>query len=121
MGRPSRYCLQLCWSVTHTLPALPCVLNELAGIAVETGQGMNKRVHEVDTKDYDRTHAVNNRGVWLSCKYELQQMLAQEPREPNARGDRTRGWIVNAASMLGLVGLPFGNSYVAGECPTCLV
>ena len=76
---------------------------------------MNKRVHEVDVKDFDRTHAVNERGVWLSCKYELAQMMAQEPREANARGDRTRGWIVNAASMLGLVALPFGNSYVPGK------
>ena len=30
-------------------------------------------------------------------------MMEQEPREPNARGERTRGWIVNAASMLGNV------------------
>ena len=59
------------------------------------------RVHEVDSKDYDRLYAVNERGVWLCCKYALQQMLVQEPREPNARGERTRGWIVNAASMLG--------------------
>lgn len=31
-------------------------------------------------------------------------MMEQEPREPNARGERTRGWIVNASSMLGLIG-----------------
>ena len=105
------------------------------GIAAEVGQGMNKRAHEVDVSltlpisaastnghavhfqvaDYDRTHAVNSRGVWLCSKYALAQMLAQEPREPNARGDRTRGWIVNAASILGLVAYPFVSCYTPGE------
>ena len=68
----------------------------------------------MDVKDFDRTHAVNERGVWLCCKYALKQMMAQEPREANARGEKTRGWIVNAASMLGLIGLAHGNSYVPG-------
>ena len=85
-----------------------------AGVAVETSQGMSKRAHEVDVADFDKTHSINERGVWLSCKYALQQMLAQEPREPNARGDRTRGWIVNAASILGLVAHPFASCYVPG-------
>lgn len=85
------------------------------GIAVETGQGMNKRAHEVDVKDFDKTHAVNERGVWLCCKHALRQMLEQEPREPNARGERTRGWIVNAASILGLVAYPFVSCYTPGK------
>ena len=73
------------------------------------------RVHEVPVSDYDRLYAVNERGVWLSCKYELKQMMEQEPREPNARGERTRGWIVNAASMLGLVAFPNVTCYVPGN------
>ncbi len=76
---------------------------------------MNKRAHEVSSSDYDKLYSVNERGVWLSCKYELQQMLAQEPREPNARGERTKGWILNAASMLGLVAYPFVSCYVPGR------
>jgi len=84
------------------------------GIAVETAQGFNKRAHEADVADFDKLHAVNERGVWLCCKYALKQLLDQEPREPNARGDRTRGWIVNAASILGLVGHPFTSCYVPG-------
>ena len=91
------------------------MLTEIVGIAVETGQGMNKRVHEVDSSDFDRLHAVNERGVWLCCKYALGQMLEQEPREPNARGERTRGWVLNAASMLGLVAYPFVSCYVPGK------
>jgi NAD(P)-dependent dehydrogenase (short-subunit alcohol dehydrogenase family) len=82
---------------------------------VETGQGMNKRVHEVDVADFDRLHNVNTRGVWLCCKHALGQMLKQEPREANARGERTRGWILNAASMLGLVAFPCANSYVPSK------
>lgn len=85
------------------------------GITVEVAQGVNKRVHEVDVADFDRLHNVNTRGVWLCCKHALGQMMAQEPREANARGERTRGWIVNAASILGLVGSAFVNSYVPSK------
>lgn len=76
---------------------------------------MRMRAHEVSSKDYDRLYAVNERGVWLCCKYALAQMLKQEPREPNARGERTRGWVVNAASMLGLIAYPFVSCYVPGK------
>lgn len=77
---------------------------------------MNKRVHEVDVSDFDKLHAVNERGVWLCCKYALKQMLEQEPREPNRRGEKTRGWVLNAASMLGLVAYPNVSCYVPGKC-----
>lgn len=77
------------------------ILCTYAGIAAETKHGMTARLHDLPTEDFDQTILINCRGVWLCCKYALQQMLAQEPREPNARGERTRGWIVNAASMLG--------------------
>lgn len=83
------------------------IICNYAGVAVETGSNaMSKRAHDLDTKDFDWAMSINCRGVWLCCKYALKQMLEQEPREPNARGERTRGWIVNAASMLGLVGHP---------------
>lgn len=80
------------------------VMCNYAGIAAETSRGGGFRVHDMPTEDFDRTMAINSRGVWLSCKYALKQMLEQEPRESNARGERTRGWIVNAASMFGVVG-----------------
>lgn len=77
------------------------IICNYAGIAAETAHGMAARLHDLPTEDFDRTISINTRGVWLCCKYALKQMLEQEPREPNARGERTRGWIVNAASMLG--------------------
>ena len=83
---------------------------------MEGGQGMQMRAHEVPVEDFDKTHKVNARGVWLCSKYALKQMMEQEPREPNARGERTRGWIVNAASMLGLVGHAYVSCYTPGEC-----
>ena len=83
-----------------------------AGIATEVEKGLSLRIHETPTDNYDRTHAINQRAVWLGCKYAITQMLEQEPRAPNARGDRTRGWIINTASMLGLIGLAKGPCYV---------
>lgn len=79
------------------------ILCNYAGIAIETNEtnAMSKRAHELTTDDFDLEMAINLRGTYLCCKYALGQMLEQEPREPNARGERTRGWIVNAASMLG--------------------
>lgn len=102
------------------------IICNYAGIAVETNAKyeMGARCHSMETEDFDRTMGVNCRGnhrlcfflvmvsqneadlacgtgVWLCCKYALKQMMEQEPREPNARGERTRGWIVNAASILG--------------------
>ena len=83
-----------------------------AGIATEVEKGLSLRIHDTPTENYDRTHAINQRGVWIGCKYAIKQMLAQEPRQPNARGDRPRGWIINTASMLGLVGMHNGPCYV---------
>lgn len=77
------------------------IICNYAGVAVETAHGMSARCHDLPTEDFDRALSINLRGVYLCCKYALKQMLAQEPREANARGERTRGWIVNAASMLG--------------------
>ena len=79
------------------------IMCNFAGVAVETSYETRKRAHEMDVKDYDWVYSINERGVWLCCKYALKQMLEQEPREANARGDKTRGWIINAASMMGLV------------------
>ncbi|KAK5737343.1 hypothetical protein LTR17_006760 [Elasticomyces elasticus] len=90
-----------------------------AGIAAETAhgiaQGAAARCHDFPTEEFDRTIAINCRGVWLCCKYALKQMLVQEPREANARGEKTRGWIVNAASMLGVIGLANTPAYTTSK------
>lgn len=79
------------------------IMCNFAGIAIETSYDQPKRAHEMDVKDYDTVYSINERGVWLCCKHALKQMLEQDPRPANARGDRARGWIINAASMLGLI------------------
>lgn len=54
---------------------------------------------------------VNARSVFLGCKYSIAQFLSQEPH-PSGH----RGWIINTASMLGLVGLkPSAGAYCASK------
>jgi NAD(P)-dependent dehydrogenase (short-subunit alcohol dehydrogenase family) len=99
----------------NPLAECDAVMCNNAGIATEVEKGLSLRIHDTPTENYDRTHALNQRAVWLGCKYAITQMLAQEPREANARGDRTRGWIINTASMLGLIGLAHGPCYVPAK------
>ncbi|KAL3603123.1 hypothetical protein FPOAC2_07440 [Fusarium poae] len=92
------------------------IICNFAGVAKETNpQKRNLRAHEASTEDFDLTLAVNTRGLFLCCKYALEQMMKQEPREPNWRGERTRGWIVNCSSVGGLRGLPFQTEYIASK------
>ncbi|TDD75360.1 glucose 1-dehydrogenase [Actinomadura darangshiensis] len=72
---------------------LDCAVNN-AGIE-EQGSAL----HEITEESWDRLVAVNLKGVWLSMKYEIRQMLAQGG-----------GTIANMASVAGLVGLPLGIS-----------
>jgi NAD(P)-dependent dehydrogenase (short-subunit alcohol dehydrogenase family) len=55
-------------------------------------------------EDWDLTLAVNLKGVWLSMKYELTQMMAQGG-----------GVIVNNASLSGLVGFRMASAYAASK------
>ncbi|KAM3415943.1 hypothetical protein BST61_g9434 [Cercospora zeina] len=92
---------------------LDAILN-YAGVALETKYQACK-VDSFPTEDFDLEMAVNCRGVWLCCKYAIQQMLKQEPRAPNARGDQTRGWIVNAASIMGTVSIQGTPAYTPSK------
>jgi NAD(P)-dependent dehydrogenase (short-subunit alcohol dehydrogenase family) len=56
-------------------------------------------------EDWDRTININLKGVWLSLKYEIQQMLKQ----------RSGGAIVNMASITGLVGSAGAAAYSASK------
>ena len=51
-------------------------------------------------EEWDRVQAINTKGVWLSMKYEIPAMVA-----------RGGGAIVNASSILGLVGAANGSLY----------
>ena len=53
---------------------------------------------------FDKVIDVNLRGVWISMKYELQQMRRQG-----------NGAIVNCSSICGLIGLPGQGSYHASK------
>ncbi|KAK4497779.1 hypothetical protein PRZ48_010432 [Zasmidium cellare] len=74
------------------------ILVNSAGSSFEAEYNPWPKAHEMKTVDFDRTWVLNARGVWLCCKFVLQQMMEQEPVEPNVRGERTRGWIVNMSS-----------------------
>lgn len=80
-----------------------------AGIAVENALGA-KAVHETDDETFDLTMRVNSRSVFLGCKYAGKQMIQQDP---HPSGDR--GWIINTASILGLVGFGGTVSYTASK------
>jgi NAD(P)-dependent dehydrogenase (short-subunit alcohol dehydrogenase family) len=56
-------------------------------------------------EDWDRTIAINLKGVWLSLKYEIRQMLKQGGG----------GAIVNMASIIGLVGSAGVAAYSASK------
>ncbi|KAK5009931.1 hypothetical protein LTR28_012667 [Elasticomyces elasticus] len=55
-------------------------------------------------KEFDKLINVNLRGVWLCQKYQIEQMLKQEPLKTNDSSHAMRGAIANAASMAGLRG-----------------
>lgn len=58
-----------------------------------------------------RHRRVNSRSVFLGCKFAIAQFLSQ----PVHRSGH-RGWIINTASMLGLVGLkPSAGAYCASK------
>jgi NAD(P)-dependent dehydrogenase (short-subunit alcohol dehydrogenase family) len=55
---------------------------------------------DVDEDEFDRIHALNVKGVWLSMKYEIPAMI-----------ERGGGAIVNASSVMGLRGAAGGLVY----------
>ena len=62
-------------------------------------------IAEQSEEDWDRTIAINLKGVWLCLKYEIQQMLKQGGG----------GVIVNMASIAGLIGVGGGATYSASK------
>jgi NAD(P)-dependent dehydrogenase (short-subunit alcohol dehydrogenase family) len=79
--------------------SLDCAFNN-AGI-----EGEAAPTAECTEENFDRTIAINLRGVWLSMRRELRQMLEQG----------TGGTIVNMASVAGLVGFRDLPAYVASK------
>ena len=65
-------------------------------------------LHEYDLDVWRRTIDVNVKGVWLCMKFELAQMVSQDPLGPS------RGVIVNMSSIAGLVASASG-AYTASK------
>ena len=90
----------------ETYGRLDCAFNN-AGIASGRGAASTsgrRLTHEFSEADFDRIINVNLKGVWLSMKHEIPQMLEQG-----------KGAIVNTASVAGLIGLVNASSYVASK------
>jgi NAD(P)-dependent dehydrogenase (short-subunit alcohol dehydrogenase family) len=90
----------------ETYGRLDCAFNN-AGIASGRGAASSsgrRLTHEFSEADFDRIINVNLKGVWLSMKHEIPQMLEQG-----------KGAIVNTASVAGLIGLVNASSYVASK------
>lgn len=83
---------------------LDCAFNN-AGIAGYQVDAAGQKTADWSEESFDRMIDVNLKGVWLSMRSELKQMVAQGGG----------GAIVNTASIAGLIGLPTSSAYVAAK------
>lgn len=67
-------------------------------------EGNSAPVHECSEENWDKTIAINLKGIWLCMKYEIPEMLKQG-----------KGVIVNCSSVAGLVGFQGLPAYVASK------
>ncbi|ORY69942.1 short-chain dehydrogenase [Pseudomassariella vexata] len=74
--------------------------------------GDSLRSTETSVSVFDKINNVNYRGMWLSSRAALSQMLKQEPL---ADHPGQRGAIVNIASQLGIVARPGAAPYCASK------
>ncbi|KAF2092027.1 NAD(P)-binding protein [Saccharata proteae CBS 121410] len=95
----------------HEFGRLDIMVNN-AGISVESTHPRPFRCHETTESDYDKTMAINAKGVFLGAKFALAQMLKQDP-VPGDRGDK--GWVVNIASVQGLLAYKGTPAYAASK------
>lgn len=84
------------------------VMANNAGIGGTENHG---QVHEMTEETWDTVMNINSRSVFLGCKYACAQFLRQEPHSSGHRG-----WIINTASIMGLVGqMVNGAAYCASK------
>ena len=72
--------------------------------------GAPAAIWEADFDRWQKTIALNTSSVFLGMKYGMAQMMKQEP---HASGDR--GWVINTASILGLVASSHAPAYCASK------
>jgi NAD(P)-dependent dehydrogenase (short-subunit alcohol dehydrogenase family) len=80
---------------------LDCAFNNAA-----TDEGMMIATADVTEEQYDRAMAVNLKAVWLGMKFQIQQMLQQDP---------PGGAIVNTSSLNGLGAARMASVYSAAK------
>jgi NAD(P)-dependent dehydrogenase (short-subunit alcohol dehydrogenase family) len=80
---------------------IDCAFNNAAGYS-----GAFSLTADFSEEEFDETIAVDLKGVWLSMKHEIRQMLAQDP---------PGGSIVNTSSVNGLGGIANGSIYSAAK------
>jgi NAD(P)-dependent dehydrogenase (short-subunit alcohol dehydrogenase family) len=68
--------------------------------------GVDYLTADFSEKEFDETIAIDLKGVWLGMKYQIQQMLRQDP---------PGGAIVNVSSINGLGGTALGSLYSAAK------
>ncbi|XP_035687561.1 2,5-dichloro-2,5-cyclohexadiene-1,4-diol dehydrogenase-like [Branchiostoma floridae] len=98
---------------------IDCAFNS-AGIMVSYA-----KIADQQEEEFDRVMGINAKGVWLCLKYEIAQMLQQEPVVSNparwadkpdvCRFRGVRGSIVNASSIAGLGGYHYNSPYCASK------
>ena len=67
-------------------------------------EGSNGTTQECSEENWDKTIAVNLKGIWLCMKQEIPEILKQG-----------KGVIINCASVAGLIGFPGLPAYVASK------
>jgi NAD(P)-dependent dehydrogenase (short-subunit alcohol dehydrogenase family) len=73
---------------------------------VVTNKGVYFLTADFSEEEFDETMAIDLKGVWLGMKYEIHQMLRQDP---------PGGAIVNVSSINGLGGTAMGSLYSAAK------
>ena len=92
--------LEMVAKTVESFGRLDCAFNN-AGVS---GGRERRLTAEYTEEDWDRVIGINLKGVWLSMKAEIPQMLAQGG-----------GAIVNTASIMGLIAAPGSAAYIAAK------
>ena len=82
---------------------LDCAFNN-AGV-----QTPQRPMAEITYEEFDKTVAVDLKGVWNCMKFEIEQMLKQEVNDSTG----ARGCIVNTSSQGGITGFPGQAAYIS--------
>ena len=92
---------ELIAQTVKTFGRLDCAFNNAA-----SARGIGALTADCTEEEFDEVIATNLKGVWLCMKYEIRQMLRQDP---------PGGSIVNTSSVNGLGGVSNGAIYAASK------